>query len=235
MSESVSTLAVIPARGGSKGIPKKNIRILSGKPLIVWNIEAALAAASVDRVVVSTDDGEIARIAEENGAEIVLRPPELSDDRASSESALLHVLETLEATENYCPDVLAFLQCTSPLTMAEDIDGTAKLVMEDGYDTAVTVTPFHYFIWREDETGQMVGVNHEASRRLMRQQRTPEYMEVGAVYAMRVPEFRRHRYRFFGRIGRYDLPASRAVEIDELADWAVAEALMQTTGRTSAA
>ena len=226
----MSVLGIIPARGGSKGIPRKNVRPLAGKPLVAWTIEAAQNAALIDRVIVSTDDEEIAQVAHRFGAGVVERPPELAGDLAASEAALLHALETLRRDEGYRPETLAFLQCTSPLTTPADIAGTVALVAEEGYDSAVTVTPFRHFIWREDERGNMVGVNHDGSQRLMRQQRPAEYLEVGAVYAMDVAGFERERFRFFGRIGRYELPKSRALEIDDMEDWALAETLIQQQG-----
>ena len=220
-------LAVIPARGGSKGIPGKNIKLLGGKPLIAWTIEAALAAQLVDRVVVSTDDPQIAEVSRRYGAEVVLRPAELAGDFAASELALLHVLDALRQQEGYRPDVLAFLQCTSPLTLPEDIDGTVGIVANETYDSAVTMVHFHYFLWRENEMGQMEGVDHMATRRLMRQEREPEYMEVGAIYAMQVSGFVERKFRFFGRIGKYLLPISRAFEVDEPEDWMLAEMLIR--------
>ncbi|MBE2199905.1 MAG: acylneuraminate cytidylyltransferase [Anaerolinea sp.] len=228
------TLAIIPARGGSKGIPRKNSRPLAGKPLLAWTIEAAQEAAHINRVLVSTDDLVIARIAQDYGADVLMRPDELATDTASSEAALLHALETLAANENYHPAVLAFLQCTAPLTTPADIDGTVNLIRQGGYDTAVTMIPYHYFLWRDAGDGRMTGINHEATRRLRRQEREPEFQEVGAVYAMRVEGFLAHRFRFFGRIGKYVVPPLRAFEIDEPADWPVAEALMVGTGRAKA-
>jgi len=224
----MAALAVIPARGGSRGIPRKNIKSLCGKPLVAWAIEAALAARRVKRVVVSTDDEEIAAVSRCYGAEVVMRPTEISGDLASSESALLHVLDTLERAEAYRPATLAFLQCTAPLTLPQDIDGTLELVMDEGYDSAVTMTPFHFFVWREAAGRRMEGVNHEASRRLMRQQRQPEYLEVGAVYTMRTAGLQEHQFRFFGRVGKYLLPASRTLEIDEPEDWELAEMLIRS-------
>jgi len=117
-------LAIIPARGGSKGIPRKNIRPLAGKPLIAYSIEAALQAESVNRVVVSTDDSDIVKVSKQYGAEIVWRPDEISGDKVSSELALLHVLDQLNKSENYIPDFIVFIQCTSPLMLSKDIDGT---------------------------------------------------------------------------------------------------------------
>ncbi len=229
----MSVLAIIPARGGSKGIPRKNVRRLAGKPLVAWTIEAAQAAPLVDRVIVSTDDEEIANVARQGRAGVVKRPPELAGDTASSESALLHALQTLNRNEGYRPEIIAFLQCTSPLTTPDDIAGTVALVAEDGYDSAVTVTPFHHFIWREEKEGRLAGVNHDGTQRLMRQQRPGEYLEVGAVYAMDVEGFEREQFRFFGRIGRYVLPKTRALEIDDMEDWVLAEALMRQQKRPS--
>ena len=229
----MSVLAIIPARGGSKGIPRKNARPLAGKPLIAWTIEAAQNTVALNKVVVSTDDDEIARVARDYGTEVVKRPPELAGDLASSESALLHTLETLNREKGYRPDIIAFLQCTSPLTLPEDIDSTVALVAEEGYDSAVTVAPFRHFIWREDQSGQLVGVNHDATRRLMRQQRPLEYLEVGAVYAMDAKGFERERFRFFGRIGCYVLPKTRALEIDDMQDWALAESLLRAEQPTT--
>jgi N-acylneuraminate cytidylyltransferase len=227
----MSSLAIIPARGGSKSIPHKNIKSLCGKPLIAWTIEVALAAEAIDRVVVSTDDEEIARVSRNFGAEVVRRPAEIAGSLASSESALIHVLQRLQEDEGYRPEVVAFLQCTSPLTMPADIEGVIRLVTEGGYDSAVSMVPFHYFIWREDDKGRMVGVNHVATRRLMRQERETEYLEVGAAYVMRASGLIEHEFRFFGRVGRYLLPAARAFEIDEPEDWSRAEMLLRTTGK----
>ncbi len=223
-------LAIIPARGGSKGIPGKNIKPLCGKPLIAWTIEAARAASRVGRVVVTTDDPAIAATAEAYGARVVGRPADLATDEASSESALLHALNALEAAGETLPATMAFLQCTAPLMTAADIDGTLAL-LDEGYDSAVTMTPFHYFLWRDGPDGGAHGVNHEATRRLRRQDRTPEYQEVGAVYAMQTAGFRRHGFRFFGRIGRHLVPASRSLELDIPDDWSLAELLMRQTGR----
>ncbi|MCH8326758.1 MAG: acylneuraminate cytidylyltransferase family protein, partial [Bacteroidetes bacterium] len=99
-------IAIIPARGGSKGIPRKNIRLLAGKPLIAYTIEHALEARQVDRTIVSTDDTEIAAVARQYGAEVLMRPPELATDSASSELALLHVLSLLEKKEGYVPSLV---------------------------------------------------------------------------------------------------------------------------------
>ena len=127
----MEVLAIIPARGGSKAIPRKNLAPLCGRPLIAWMIDAARASCHVDRVVVSTDDPEIGRVAQQYGAEVVWRPYELSGDFDSSELALLHVLEQLEVTEGYCPDLTVFLQCTAPLTTGDDIDDVVHSLIQE--------------------------------------------------------------------------------------------------------
>lgn len=222
-----SILAIIPARGGSKGIPRKNVLNLCGKPLIVWNIEAALGAQSVDRVVVSTDDLEIADISRSAGAEVVIRPEEISGDSASSESALLHVLEQLQVQQSYSPDLVVFLQCTSPLTLPEDIDGTVDALVNQDANTALAATDFHYFLWKR-EGADVIGINHDKRVRLRRQDREPEYLETGAVYVMRTEGFLQARHRFFGKTAMHVMPADRCHEIDDPVDFQVAEVLMRS-------
>lgn len=223
-------LAVIPARGGSKGIPRKNIRPLAGKPLLAYNIAAALGSKYIQRVVVSTDDPEIAQVAENYGAEVIWRPAEISGDSATSESALLHALETLKKQEDYVPDLLVFLQCTSPLTLAEDIDGTIAALIAQAADTSLAVIPFHYFLWKPVEDAQglpdAIGINHHKSVRPLRQEREAQYLETGAVYVMRVPGFLQARHRFFGRTALHVMPGERRLEIDDPVDFQVAEALI---------
>ena len=218
-------IAIIPARGGSKGIAGKNVRTLCGKPLIGWTIEAALASQLVDRVFVSTDDARISQVAEHFGAHVVERPVEISGDTASSESALLHTLEYLLQNKVHCTE-LTFLQCTAPLTAPEDIDGTVQVMLEQQADSAMAVVPFHYFLW-SNTTGSAVGINHDKRIRPLRSEREPQYLEAGAVYVMKAEGFRQARHRFFGKTAMYVMPPERRWEIDDPADWTVAEALMR--------
>jgi N-acylneuraminate cytidylyltransferase len=219
-------LAVIPARGGSKGIPRKNLRLIGGQPLVVRTIEQAHAARRVGRVVVSTDDPEIAAAARHAGADIVQRPSDLSGDEASSESALLHALQELERTEVYRPQLLVFLQCSSPLTRADDIDGTVDALVTQGADCAFAAVRSHGFLWRRGSDAHAVAVNHDASVRPRRQEREPEYLETGAVYVMRVDGFRQAQHRFFGKTVLYEMPRERGLEVDDPADLRLAEVLL---------
>lgn len=226
-------LALIPARGGSKSLPRKNVLPLGGIPLIAHTIRAAQAASLVTRVAVSTEDAEIAAIARRFGAGVVNRPIELASDEASSESALLHALDYLEAVEGYRPDILCFLQCTSPLTAPEDIDSVLSEMIAADADTALAVTRFHSFVWRQDVEGDAVGVNHDKAVRLRRQDRHREFLETGAIYAMVADGFRAERHRFFGRTVVHEMPASRVLEIDDPEDFALAAERLDTNKRAT--
>ncbi|MET9607773.1 acylneuraminate cytidylyltransferase family protein [Streptomyces sp. NPDC006512] len=224
----MNVTAVIPARGGSKGIPGKNVAEVGGVPLVARAVLACRAAAHVTRVVVSTDDAAIAAAARAAGAEIVERPAELGSDRASSESALLHALDRLEERHAEPVGVLVFVQCTSPFVTAEEVDETVLAVVRDGADSAFTAVPFHGFLWGTGPAAgpghRAHGVNHDSAVRQRRQDRTPEYLESGAVYAMRADGFRRHGHRFFGRTQLVPTAPERAIEIDEPGDLARARA-----------
>ncbi|WP_411761752.1 cytidylyltransferase domain-containing protein [Streptomyces tunisiensis] len=146
-------LAVIPARGGSKGVPAKNLAPVGGVPLVARAVRECRAARHVTDVVVSTDDAAIAETARQAGAEVVLRPADLAGDTATSEAAVLHALDAHEALHGARVDVVLLVQCTSPFLTREDVDGVAAAVADGGADTAVTVAPFHGFLWRDGGAG----------------------------------------------------------------------------------
>ncbi|WP_458040664.1 MULTISPECIES: cytidylyltransferase domain-containing protein [Bacteria] len=206
-------VAIIPARGGSKGVPRKNVRRVGGVPLIGRAVAAARATASIDRVVVSTDDAEIAAVAEEWGAQIVARPAELAGDTASSESALLHTLDALAAT-GVEADVLVFLQATSPFIDPRDLERAIGLVRDGSFDSVFSAIETYGFLWSADASGTARGINHDASRRPRRQDREPHYLETGAFYVMRSLGFRGAHHRFFGRVGVVEIAERSAIEID---------------------
>ena len=226
----MKTIAVIPARGGSKGIPRKNVRLLAGKPLVAHAIECCLETKTVNRVVVSTDDAEIEAVAERYGAEVVRRPQEISGDAVPSEAAVLHALQML-TDEHLIPDIVLLVQCTSPLTLPEDVDGTVNALLAENADSALAVTPFHGFLWRPDQQAGAVGINHDRSVRLRRQELPPQYLETGAVYAMRTKGFLKAQHRFFGKVALYIMPKERCLEIDEPHDLVLAEILIRESQR----
>jgi N-acylneuraminate cytidylyltransferase len=217
-----SAIAIIPARGGSKGIPNKNLQTVGGVTLLARTISACLKSESIATVYVSTDSDDIAAVALNNGAQVIRRPADISGDTASSESALLHSLNEIVKTSSLPKNVL-FAQCTSPFITHTDIDGILDLLKD--HDSALTVTHNHAFIWRKDNTGNAIGINHDSAIRLPRQQLDPEYKETGALYAMNIDQFRKCGHRFFGRIGMYEVPADRSMEIDEPEDLRLANTL----------
>ncbi|MEU8739716.1 MULTISPECIES: acylneuraminate cytidylyltransferase [Streptomyces] len=231
-----AVLAVIPARGGSKGVPAKNLAQVGGVPLVARAVRACLASAEVTDVVVTTDDPDIAEAAraaadalgESGRLHCVARPAAIAGDTATSEAAVLHALDAYEALRHgHTADVVLLVQCTSPFLTREDIDGVARAVARDGADTAVTVAPFHGFLWRdgsavEDDT---YGVNHDKAVRPRRQDRPQDFLETGAAYAMDVTGFRTHRHRFFGHTALVPTDPARVLEIDDPHDLARARAL----------
>ncbi|MET7350986.1 N-acylneuraminate cytidylyltransferase [Streptomyces mirabilis] len=221
-------LAVIPARGGSKGVPAKNLLPVGGVPLVARAVRECRATRLVTDVVVSTDDQAIAAAAREAGAEVVLRPAAIAGDTATSEVAVLHALDAHEALHGSAVDVVLLVQCTSPFITREDIDGVAGAVVENGADTALTVANFHGFIWRdaaEESTEGGNGVNHDKSFRPRRQDRPQDLLETGAAYAMDAAGLREHQHRFFGRTELVRTDPARVLEIDDPHDLARARAL----------
>ena len=155
MPEGSHVVAIIPARGGSKGLPRKNVRLLAGKPLIAYSIEAAKACAYVDRVIVSTDDPEVAEVARRSGAEVpFLRPPELSEDLTPTEPVLTHAVQWLENQEGYRVDIVLFLQPTDIFRRDHLIDETVRRLLENpDLDSVFVATPTHKNFWRQDPRG----------------------------------------------------------------------------------
>lgn len=220
----MTALAVIPARGGSKGVPGKNVAPVGGVPLVVRAVRAAQASGRVDVVAVSTDDERIAAVAGSAGALVIRRPQELAGDQASSESAMLHALDSFEQRTGQVVDVLLMLQCTSPFITPDEVAACVDAV-RNGADTAFTAAPSHDFLWRREPDGNGVGVNHDKATRPRRQDRVPEFVETGAVYAMSAAGFRQHRHRFFGTTALIETASERVLEVDEPSDLARAGAL----------
>ena len=226
MTAAAAALALIPARGGSKGIPGKNLQEVEGVSLVGRSVQAALASTRVSRVVVSTDDDAIAAAARSHGAEVVRRPEHLAGDTASSESALLHALEQL-AMDGPLPPQLVFLQCTSPFTSGEQIDQVLAALDAPAVNSSFAVAAWHGFLWRGDGRG----INHDPQQpRQRRQDLEPAYLETGAIYAMDMAAFRDSGSRF--------CPPCQPVvlehpgpEIDTPSDLALCRALAQAAPR----
>lgn len=220
----VDTVAIIPARGGSKGVPGKNVARVGGIPLVARAVRAALASGAIDLVVVSTDDAAIAAAARAAGARIVERPAAISGDQASSESALRHALDAL-ADEGIAPRVTAFLQATSPFIPAGALAQAVTTVQDGHADSAFSARESHEFVWRRDADGAASALGHDAAHRPRRQDRDPHYVETGAFYVFTTDGFRAARHRFFGRTEIVEVPEATAIEIDDPAQLRTAQAL----------
>ncbi|AIA05532.1 transferase [Streptomyces noursei ZPM] len=232
-----TVVAVIPARGGSKGVPAKNLAAVGGVPLVARAIRECRAARLVTDVVVSTDDAGIAAAARGAGAMVIARPGEIAGDTATSEAAVRHAMDSYEAEQGRPVDAVLLVQCTSPFLTSEDIDAVAAAVVEDGADSALTVAPFHGFVWRDADAAVDAvagadatadgghGVNHDKSFRPRRQDRPQDLLETGAAYAMDAAGFRTSGHRFFGRTELVRTDPARVLEIDDPHDLARARAL----------
>ena len=226
----MNTLAVIPARGGSKGLPGKNILTLAGKPLIAYTIEAAQAARSVDRIVVSTDDAEIAEIARTYGAEVpFIRPDHLSNDTAIATEVCLHALEFLKQEEDYEPELAMFLQPTSPLRSSEDIDGAVELLRETGASAVVSlkeVVEHPQWMRRLDAEQRVSPLFPELEVPHVRQGLEKAYILNGAVYVAVAGVLLENR-SFHGLDTRgYVMPRERSIDIDTAIDFAIVDHLI---------
>lgn len=210
-------LAVVPARGGSKGLPGKNVRPLMGKPLIQWTLEAAGRSSFIDRVVVSTDDDAIAKAASDAGFAPPFRRPEaLAGDRSSVVDAVLHALEMLDEDWFY----VVLLQPTSPLRLTEDIDQAIRLCHDRAASAVITVSPLPKpanFLCTVEADDKLVRRDHSADAELM--------MLNGSVYVIRVPALVEERkFTPEGAIAMVT-PYERAWDIDSLYDFIACEAL----------
>ncbi|WP_155346466.1 N-acetylneuraminate synthase family protein [Acrocarpospora pleiomorpha] len=210
-------LAVVPARGGSVGVPLKNLERVGGTPLVSRAVETCVRAELVDTVVVSTDHAGIADAAEQAGARVVPRPADLSGGTASSESAVLHVLDALGEE----PEIVILVQCTSAFIDPKDLDAAIAKVLDGEADVVFSGMETYEFVWSIDGSG----INHDPAHRPRRQDREPHYRETGAFYVMRTAGLRERGHRFFGTVAVQPVPARHAVEVDTPEDLEIVRAL----------
>ncbi len=208
-------IALIPARGGSKGIPRKNLVDFCGKPLLQWSIEQAKAAKSVDRVFVSTDDDEIAALTEKCGGEVIRRPAEIAGDKASSESALVHALDEMNKL-GIDPEYVVFLQATSPLREPKDIDNAVAEIKKQKADSLFSGGRLDDFcIWRRKADGSLDSFNYDYRNRGRRQDRTEEeWVENGSIYVFTPAILRSAGNRLGGRIVTSEMEFWKSFEVD---------------------
>ena len=212
--------ALILARGGSKGIPRKNIKPMNGVPLLVYNVKAALASGAFEKVVVSSDDDEILEIAVKAGAVAHKRSAESAKDTASSESGLFDYVDTV-------PELVscALVQCTSPLTTADDFRNGVMKFHQTGADSLVTVVRAHRFLWSVKD-GLATPQNYDPVKRPRRQDWNGELIENGAFYVFKTQALRDSGSRLSGKIAAFEMSEDTLAEIDTPTDWAIIEGLV---------
>lgn len=215
------TLGLIPCRGGSKGIPKKNVKDVAGEPLLSHTVRASRQADRIDRTVVSTDDSEIKQAAIEAGADVPFdRPAKLATDEAAIEPVVVHALEVLQ--EEY--ETVALLQATSPLRAATHIDQAIEKYYSDSADSLVAVSEANSYRWRETPDGAEI-INYETRKR--RQDKEPEYVESGALYLVDTERFLESRDLQTGTTTLYVLDQVSALDIDEPFELWLAEKILE--------
>lgn len=175
--------------------------------------------------MVSTDDAKIAAVAKEAGAEVVDRPAEISGDTASSESALFHALTTVEQ-QGFQPDLIVFLQCTSPIREMDDIDNAIDLLLKEGSDSLLSASANHRFIWKKGPQG-FYSVNYDYNKRQRRQDLEPEYVENGSIYIFKPWVLKENNNRLGGKVSLYLMSDESSYEIDSAMDFMIIENLMK--------
>lgn len=227
----MKVVAFIFARGGSKGLPGKNVRLFGGKPLIGWSIEHALAVKRIERVIVSTDSEEIATVARAHGAEVpFIRPAELASDNSPEWLAWAHALNYLRETDGVLPEVMVSVPATAPLRLPLDIENCLDKYEKGDADVVITVTDANrspYFNMVKTNADGTVGLVIPPQSAIARRQDVPVVYDMATVAYVAKSEFvMTHNAAFEGRVQMVHVPTDRAIDIDTLLDFQIAECLL---------
>jgi N-acylneuraminate cytidylyltransferase len=228
----MKTVAFIFARGGSKGLPGKNIRSLGGKPLIAWSIEQALAVKKIDRIIVSTDSEEIAAVSREYGADVpFIRPAELAKDDSPEWMAWRHALNYVFESTGALPEVMVSVPTTAPLRLSVDIENCINEYQKGDSDVVITVTEAHrspYFNMVKTHEDGTVGLVNPPTSNIVRRQDAPVVYDMATVCYVVNPNFvMTHQAIFEGRVKAVQVPKERSIDIDTLFDFELAEYLFK--------
>ena len=220
-------VGIIPARGGSKGIPKKNIKSLNGKPLICYTIEEALKSKYIDKLIVSTDDKGIAKISEICGAEVLERPIEFALDDTPTIDVIFHAIDAMK--DDLVPDIIVLLQPTSPLRNGDDIDAALEMFMKTDCDSVISMcevkhSPYWCFRYEDDKLNPLFGDEYLKMRR---QDLPVVYRPNGAIFISSIANLYRNNSFYCDKIVPYIMPPERSIDIDEEIDFKLAELLIQ--------
>ncbi len=206
-------MAIIPARGGSKGIPLKNLKLLNGKPLIDYSINGSLKSKFITRTIVSSDHPKILNRAEKLGAEILKRPKNLATDSSQLEPVMVHCLNHFKLKENYIPDIIILLQNTSPLRTKKHIDDALSTFLDSKFDSMMSCYSSHYFLWTLKKN-TLIPKNHNPKNRPNRQQMNNQFIENGSIYITKYTAFKKSHCRISGKIGLFKMSQKVSIDID---------------------
>ena len=218
----INVIAIIPARGGSKCIPGKNIKNFEGSPLISHSIEYAKDSKLINEIYVSTDDDQIAHISKTTGAKIIKRPASLATDTCTTESAIEHALDNIDSI----PDIIILLQPTSPLRPRKSLDSIINKFIDGNYDSLLSISPSDHFFWNIHS--EIAFAEYDYLNRKRRQDILPEekkYFENGSVYIFTSKHFKLTKNRLGGKIGYVIFPSEYGCEIDVPKDLIILEQL----------
>lgn len=216
-------ISFIPVRGGSKSIPHKNIKLLNGKPLVFWTIEALQQCKRIDEIIIATDSQEIAKIVSTGGyskVKIYWRNPENAQDSSTTESV---ILEYLGKEKHNAEDIFVLVQATSPFTTFQDIDSSLSKFINDRADSLLSCVRQKRFIWKEEGES----INYDYRERPRRQEFKGFLVENGAIYISKIGSIIQSKSRISGKISIYEMPEYSYFEIDEPSDWIISEQLMK--------
>ncbi len=224
----MKTVALIPARSGSRGLPNKNIKMIAGKPLIAWSIEQAKASKSVGTVYVSTDCPKIAELSESYGAKVpFLRPKNLSSDIATTESVVDHFCKFLKQKELFYENVL-LIQCTSPVRAPHRFDDAINYFNKKRFDSLISVAESHKFFWKNFENPTSSYDFKQRPRRQDIKERDKSFVETGSFYIFKAEKFFEENNRICGKYGLYLTPEDESFDIDSILDFSLCEIILNT-------
>jgi CMP-N-acetylneuraminic acid synthetase len=223
VQKKLKIIALVPLRGGSKSIPYKNIKLIAGKPLCLWVLEAASYSKMIEEVYVSTDSKKIINVINESllPVKILKRDSLLATDTASTLSVMLDFMNKVDF------DILVTIQATSPLTRTEDLDSAIKYFLNNNYDSLLTGVRVKNFFWSNDNKP----VNYDPKNRPRRQEFNGWIMENGAFYIIKKDVLKKEKCSLGGKIGIYEMPAEASFELDEPMDWKIVEWILLEKNR----
>lgn len=222
--DEMNILGVIPARGGSKEIPMKNLVKIHGKPLLYYTVHASVNSSKINKTIVSTDNENIAKYGKKLGAEIIKRPKNLSGNKIGIEPSITHTLNVLKK-QDYVPDLIVVLQNTSPFRNSDDIDKAINVLVQKKLDSVVSVFTSHDLIW--SSTKNVSPLNYDVLQRPNRQQMKNQFIENGAIYVTKYDHFIKNKIRISGKIGLYVMPPEKSLQIDSPLDLQFAELIIR--------